>query len=61
VADAAAGVDLDIVAGTGPVIAHPIPHRGRPFGPAGGRYTADDVSFVDAAVRMLVGELGATR
>jgi uroporphyrinogen decarboxylase len=55
---AAAGVDLDIVPGTGPVIAEPIRAeadlgRLRPI-------TADDVSFVDAAVRMLVGELGAT-
>ncbi|HEY0532943.1 MAG TPA: uroporphyrinogen decarboxylase [Actinoplanes sp.] len=55
---AAAGVDLDIVPGTGPVIAEPIRTesdlaRLRPI-------TADDVSFVDASVRMLVGELGAT-
>jgi uroporphyrinogen decarboxylase len=55
---AAAGVDLDIVPGTGPVIAEPIRSeaglaRLRPI-------TTDDVSFVDASVRMLVGELGAT-
>ena len=55
---AAAGVDLDIVAGTGPVIAHPIRTEAdlaqlRPI-------TAEDVSYVGAAVRMLVGELGAT-
>jgi uroporphyrinogen decarboxylase len=55
---AAAGVDLDIVPGTGPVIAEPIRSaadldRLRPI-------TADDVSFVGESVRMLVGELGAT-
>src|ERR1700761_1304638 len=55
---AAAGVDLDIVPGTGPGIAAPIRTeadlaRLRPI-------TSDDVGFVDAAVRMLVGELGAT-
>jgi uroporphyrinogen decarboxylase len=55
---AAAGVDLDIVPGTGPVVAEPIRAesdlaRLRPI-------TTGDVSFVDAAVRMLVAELGAT-
>src|SRR4051794_11405246 len=55
---AAAGVDLDIVAGTGPVIAEPIRtaaavDRLRPI-------TVDDVGYVDAAVRLLVAELGAT-
>ncbi|WP_213006406.1 uroporphyrinogen decarboxylase [Paractinoplanes toevensis] len=55
---AAAGVDLDIVAGTGPVVAEPIRTAGdldrlRPI-------TADDVSFVGESVRLLVGELGAT-
>jgi uroporphyrinogen decarboxylase len=55
---AAAGVDLEIVAGTGPVVAEPIRaaadlDRLRPI-------TVDDVSYVDQAVRMLVGELGAT-
>jgi uroporphyrinogen decarboxylase len=55
---AAAGVDLDIVPGTGPVVAEPIRSeadvaRLRPI-------TVDDVSYVDASVRMLVGELGAT-
>ncbi|MFD0520630.1 uroporphyrinogen decarboxylase [Paractinoplanes durhamensis] len=54
----AAGVDLDIVAGTGPVIAEPIRtaaglDRLRPI-------TADDVSFVAESVRQLVGELGGT-
>jgi uroporphyrinogen decarboxylase len=55
---AAAGIDLDIVAGTGPVVAEPITSpadldRLRPI-------TLDDVRFVDEAVRLLVGELGAT-
>ena len=55
---AAAGIDLDIVAGTGPVIAEPIRtaadvDRLRPI-------TTDDVGYVDEAVRLLVTELGAT-
>jgi uroporphyrinogen decarboxylase len=55
---AAAGIDLDIVPGTGPVVETPIRdaagvERLRPI-------TVDDVSFVDESVRMLVGELGAT-
>jgi uroporphyrinogen decarboxylase len=55
---AAAGIDLDIVAGTGPVVASPIRSaadldRLRPI-------TTADVPYVDEAVRMLVGELGAT-
>ncbi|MFC7545560.1 uroporphyrinogen decarboxylase [Plantactinospora sp. GCM10030261] len=55
---AAAGVDLDIVPGTGPVVAEPIRTaedvgRLRPI-------TRDDVGFVDEAVRMLVAELGDT-
>jgi uroporphyrinogen decarboxylase len=55
---AAAGVDLDIVPGTGPVVADPIREAGdldrlRPI-------TADDVDFVAESVRLLVGELGAT-
>ena len=53
---AAAGVDLEIVAGTGPVVAEPV------------RGTADverlrtdpDLSFVAEAVRLIVAELGAT-
>jgi uroporphyrinogen decarboxylase len=54
---AAAGIDLDIVAGTGPVVAEPIRttadvSRLRPLQPG-------DVGFVDEAVRMLVAELGA--
>jgi uroporphyrinogen decarboxylase len=54
---AAAGVDLDIVAGTGPVVAAPVRtladvDRLRPI-------TAGDVGYVVDAVRMLVAELGA--
>jgi len=53
----AAGVDLDIVAGTGPVVASPI------------RSAADvaalprdfsDISFISESVRLLIRELGAT-
>jgi uroporphyrinogen decarboxylase len=55
---AAAGIDLDIVAGTGPVVADPIRDaagvdRLRPIATA-------DVDDVDEAVRLLVAELGAT-
>jgi uroporphyrinogen decarboxylase len=55
---AAAGVDLDIVPGTGPVVAEPFRtardvQRLRPL-------TRADVSYVDEAVRLLVAELGAT-
>src|SRR4051812_24522072 len=55
---AAAGVDLDIVAGTGPVVAAPVPTAAaveglRPLEPGA-------VGFVDEAVRMLVAELGPT-
>ena len=55
---AAAGVDLDIVPGTGPVVAEPVRELAdvekiRPI-------TVDDVSYVDEAVRMLVAELGDT-
>ncbi|MGN9913752.1 uroporphyrinogen decarboxylase [Phytohabitans sp. LJ34] len=55
---AAAGIDLDIEPGTGPVVAEPIRTEGdlarlRPLTPA-------DVSYVDEAVRLLVAELGAT-
>ncbi|HET9518356.1 MAG TPA: uroporphyrinogen decarboxylase [Actinoplanes sp.] len=55
---AAAGVDLDIVPGTGPVVAEPVRtaadlDRLRPI-------TVDDVPYVDEAVRLLVAELGAT-
>src|SRR5689334_23068749 len=53
---AAAGVDLDIVAGTGPVVAAPVRTREdvdrlRPI-------TAAEVGYVVEAVRMLVAELG---
>jgi uroporphyrinogen decarboxylase len=55
---AAAGVDLDIVPGTGPVVAEPIRSekdldRLRPI-------TSDDVAYVAESVRLLTGELGAT-
>jgi uroporphyrinogen decarboxylase len=55
---AAAGVDVDIVAGTGPVVADPIETlddvaRINELAPT-------DVSYVDEAVRLLVKELGAT-
>jgi len=55
---AAAGVDLEIVPGTGPVVAEPVRTiedvaRIRRIDPG-------DVSFVDEAVRLLVAELGAT-
>jgi uroporphyrinogen decarboxylase len=55
---AAAGIDLDIVPGTGPVVAEPIATREdvgrlRELAPT-------DVSYVDEAVRLLVKELGAT-
>lgn len=54
----AIGVDLDIVPGTGPVIADPVRSarevaRLRPL-------SADDVPYVDAACRELVAELGET-
>jgi uroporphyrinogen decarboxylase len=54
----AAGIDVDIVPGTGPVIADPIRdiaglRRLRPI-------KVSDVDFVASAVRMLVRELGAT-
>ncbi|TYB37397.1 uroporphyrinogen decarboxylase [Micromonospora sp. AP08] len=55
---AAAGIDLDIVPGTGPVVAEPVRtaadvERINPIG-------RDDVSYVDEAVRLLVAELGDT-
>ncbi len=55
---AAAGIDLDIVAGTGPVVAEPVRtatdvERLRPI-------TTGDVAYVDEAVRLLVAELGGT-
>jgi len=54
----AAGVDLDIVAGTGPVVADPIRTAA---GVARLRRIAPvDVSYVEEAVRLLVAELGPT-
>ncbi|BEL11985.1 uroporphyrinogen decarboxylase [Actinoplanes sichuanensis] len=55
---AAAGIDLDIVAGTGPVVAEPIRTesdlaRLRQLAPT-------DVDFVTEAVKLLVAELGET-
>jgi uroporphyrinogen decarboxylase len=55
---AAAGIDLDIVPGTGPVVAEPVRTAAdveqlRPI-------TPDDVPYVDEAVRALVAELGDT-
>ncbi len=52
----AAGVDLDIVGGVGPVVA--VPFRDEADLPA--LLTPDQVSYVDEAVRMLVKELGRT-
>ncbi len=54
----AIGVDLDIVAGIGPVLAAPITtsrdvEQLRPLVP-------EDVEFLDTAVRLVVAELGAT-
>lgn len=54
----AVGVELDIVAGTGPVIEHPIRTAGdldqlRPLDP-------DQVDYVSESVRLLVAELGST-
>jgi uroporphyrinogen decarboxylase len=55
---AAAGVDLDIVAGTGPVIAEPVRDAAAVAGL--GPLEPDAVSFVADAVRLLVRELGPT-
>lgn len=54
----AIGVDLDIVTGTGPVIAEPI-RRAEQLAQLRD-LEPDDVSTVTAAVEALVGELGAT-
>jgi uroporphyrinogen decarboxylase len=53
---AAAGIDVEIVAGTGPVVGQPVRgaadvHRLR-------QLAAPDVEFIDEAVRLLVAELG---
>jgi uroporphyrinogen decarboxylase len=54
----AVGVDLDIVAGVGPVVAEPFGRRADldrlP------ELTVADVPYIDEAVRLLVAELGAT-
>ncbi|MBB5872431.1 uroporphyrinogen decarboxylase [Allocatelliglobosispora scoriae] len=55
---AAAGVDLDIVPGTGPVVAEPI--RSQADLARIGAWDPTSVSFVDEAVRLLVKELGPT-
>ncbi|HYN75835.1 MAG TPA: uroporphyrinogen decarboxylase [Candidatus Limnocylindria bacterium] len=54
----AIGVDLDILAGVGPVVAEPI--RSRAGLEALRALEADDVAPVTEAVRQLVGELGST-
>src|SRR6185437_7194726 len=55
---AAAGVDVDIVAGTGPVVAEPI--RSAQDVARLRRLDPNDVSYVDEAVRLTVAELGDT-
>ena len=55
---AAVGVDLDIVAGVGPVIAEPV--RTRADLDRIPELTPDHVPYVTEAVRQLVAELGAT-
>jgi len=55
---AAAGIDLDIVPGTGPVIAEPL-RRAADVGRLR-RIEPADVGYVDEAVRLLVAELGDT-
>src|SRR5690606_26964199 len=55
---AAAGIDVDIVPGTGPVVAEPIrsAEQVRKLPPL----TPDDIPYVAEAVRLLVAELGPT-
>jgi uroporphyrinogen decarboxylase len=55
---AAAGVDLDIVPGTGPVVAEPVRRRADVDRIA--PLAATDVGYVDEAVRLLTAELGGT-
>ncbi|WP_425461016.1 uroporphyrinogen decarboxylase [Leekyejoonella antrihumi] len=55
---AAAGVEVDIVPGVGPVVEHPV--RSRADVDRLPELTPDLVSDIDEAVRILVGELGAT-
>jgi uroporphyrinogen decarboxylase len=54
----AAGVDLDIVSGTGPVVASPLGSASDVFSLPG--LDVSDISFVSAAVSSLVGSLGPT-
>lgn len=54
----AVGVDLDIVPGVGPVVAHPV--RTLEDVAVIPDLSADDVPFITEAVRALVGELGDT-
>lgn len=54
----AIGVDLDIVPGVGPVVAHPI-REARDLEQLV-ELTADHVPYITEAVQQLVGELGAT-
>jgi len=54
----AVGVDLDIVAGVGPVVASPVRTRGDLDGIP--ELTPEHVPYVAAAVRQLVSELGPT-
>lgn len=54
----AAGVDLDIVPGTGPVVAEPV--RDEAAVAALPPLHAEQVAYVDQAVRLLVAELGST-
>jgi len=55
---AAAGVELEIVPGTGPVVAEPV--RGEADLARLPPLAAADVSYVDEAVRLLLPELGGT-
>ena len=55
---AAVGLDLDIVAGVGPVVAQPI--RAREDLARIPELTPDHVPFITEAVRLVVAELGAT-
>jgi len=53
-----AGIDVDIVAGVGPVLEHPV--RSLDDVRAMPRLDPDDLGFLDTAVRRLVRELGST-
>ncbi len=54
----AAGVDVEIVAGTGPVVADPV--RTAADVARLRKLSADDVPYIDEAVRLLTAELGGT-